>query len=328
MNLGAIRNQAEIFLMNTSTDPNSLSWSVSELNGYINEAVLYTQQVTQWHEDFDNIVCTASVGTYTAPPEVYQTIRLTWDRDFLPQTNQYELDRDDPSWRQGIANGIVNNPYRFYFPQMNQQYQIASYPVPSQNGFNYAPFSQETGAVAQFLNVDGVTVDTSYTFSQETGIIIGVADTNGAIIMFEPDYGTNPFPLPQLGQVAVSSDVGELIGYSTDELNIGLAFVKIPDTLVLDTDTPQLPVQSHYGLVFYTLMKCFFREGEFQDLDLASAWFQAYGDWMEAVLENKARRWSTRVRSMEPFEPGSLFAQRMNAIGFPLQLDLKPSYGT
>lgn len=328
MNLGIIRSEVQTFLMNTSTDAASLTWTPSILNAYINEAALYTQQITQWAEDFDNIVCTASVSTYTAPTDVYQFLRLTWDRVFLPQTNEYELDRDDPSWRQGIANGIVNNPFRFYFPQMGQQYQIAPYPVPSQNGYNYAPFSRETGVVAQFLNADGVTVDTSYTFSQETGIVIGVSDTNGAIIMFEPDFIGNPFPLASLGQSSVSAEVGELVKYSTDELNIGLAFVSLPDTMVLDTDTPQLPIQSHYGLVFYTLMKCFTEEGEFQDLDLAKAWFEAYGDWMEAVLENKSRRWGTRVRSFEPFEEGSLFAQRLNAIGYPMQLDLKPSYGT
>jgi hypothetical protein len=316
MNLGQIRSETRAFLMNTSLDTNSFTWTDSILNAYINEATLYTQQVTQWHEDFDNIVCTASVSTYTAPAEVYQFQRMTWDRVFLPQTNEYELDRDDPSWRQAPPN----NPFRFYFPQMGQQYQIVPYPTPSQNGFNYAPFSSEKGVVAQFLNADGLTVDTSYTFNQETGIVVGVADTNGAIIMFEPDFTANPF-------TTVSADLGELVMYSTDELNLGFAHVRLPDTMVLDTDTPQLPIQSHYGLVFYALMKCFFEEGEFQDLDLAKAWFEAYGDWMESVLENKARRWGTRVRSLEPFEEGSLFAQRLNAIGYPLQLDLKPSYG-
>lgn len=132
---------------------------------------------------------------------------------------------------------------------------------------------------------------------------------------------TNPFS-------TTSADLGVVIAYSTDELNIGAAFVRLPDTMVLDTDTPQLPVQCHYALVMYALMKCFVREGEFQDLQLASQWFAAYGDWMEAVLENKSRYWSTRVRSLEPFEEGSLFAQRLNAIGYPLQLDLKPSYGS
>lgn len=323
MNLGQIRSETRTFLMNTSADTASLTWTDTILNAYINEGALYTQQITQWKEDFDNIVCTASVSTYTASPDVYQFHRLTWDRNFLPQTNEYELDRDDPSWRQSPAN----NPFRFYFPQMGQQYQIVPYPTPSQNGFNYAPFSRETGVVTQFLNADGLTVDTGYTFSQETGIVVGVADTNGAIIMFEPDFVATPFPLPTLGQSSVSAEVGELMMYSTDELNIGTAFIALPDTLTLDTDTPQLPAQSHYGLVFYALMKCFFEEGEFQDLDLAKAWFEAYGDWMEAVLENKARRWGTRVKSLEPFEEGSLFAQRLNAIGFPLQLDLKPSYG-
>lgn len=328
LNKGQLRAEVQTYLMNTSTDAASLSWNATEIDGYLNEAILYTQQVTMWFEEFSNVVCTASVSTYTAPPTGYNIIRTTWDRVFLPQTNEYELDRDDPSWRQGIANGIVNNPFRFYFPTYGQQPTIAPYPVPSQNGFNYAPFSRETGVVAQFLNADGVTVDTSYTFSQEKGIVIGVSDTNGAIIKFQPDIVSDPFIAGKSAfTYAASADLGELQIYSTDELNIGLALTRLPDTMVTDLDTPQLPAQCHYGLVFYTLMKCFVREGEFQDLELASAWFMAYGDWMESVLENKTRWWPTRVRSMEPFEEGSLFAQRLNAIGYPLQLDLKPSYG-
>jgi hypothetical protein len=147
-----------------------------------------------------------------------------------------------------------------------------------------------------------------------------VADTNGAIIQFRPDIVANPF-------TQVSQELGELQIYSTDELNIGVLYTRYPDTMVLDTDTPQLPAQCHFALVCYAIMKSFVREGEFQDLQLAAEWFKAYGDWMESVLENKARWWSTRVRSMEPFEEGSLFAKRLNAIGYPMQIDLQPSYG-
>ena len=316
LNLGAIRSQVETYLLNTSTDLNSLSWSIPEINSYINEGVLYTQQITEWFEEFSNVVCTASVSTYTGPNTVYQFSRLTWDRVFLPQTNEYELDRDDPSWRQAGPN----NPFRFYFPQMGQQFQIAPYPTPSQNGYQYTA-SQEFGVLANFTNFDGVTIDTGYTFNQEFGIVIGVADTNGAIIMFQPDVISNPF-------TTVSAELGELQIYSTDELNLGLAYVRIPDCLQNDTDTPQLPIQCHLALVFYAIMKCLTREGEFQDQEIAAQWFAAYGDWMESVLENKARWWGTRVRSLEPFEEGSLFAQRLNAVGYPMQLDLKPSYGT
>lgn len=310
LNLGAIRSQAQIYLLNTSTDLNSLSWSTSELNGYINEATLYTQQLTNWYEDFDTLVCTASVSTYTAPPTVHQFLRLTWDRVFLPQTNEYELDRDDPSWRAAPNN----NPFRFYFPQFGQQAAISPYPVPSQNGTTYTS-TPETGAVTALTLDDG----TAITFNQETGVVIQVTDSSETLLGFRSDRLNNPFPSQEFGEIAM---------FTSDKLNIGMAFVRLPDTLVLDTDTPQLPIQCHLGLVFYTLMKCFAREGEFQDLDVAQGWFQAYGDWMESVLENKARWWATRVKSLEPYEEGSLFAQRLNAIGYPMQLDLKPSYGT
>lgn len=515
LNKGQIRAQVETYLMNTSTDVNSLSWSPTELDSYINEATFYTQQITQYYEEFSNIICTASVSTYTGPANAYQYERFTWDRDFLPQTNEYELDRDDPSWRSASPN----NPFRFYFPQMAQQYQIVPYPTPSQDGISFIA-SQEFGAVAAFntggmntlasdpftqangplnpakwtgdssltysalkvlnnqcvpqvgnnldngsamvytgivwpnnqwaqftvgnlgsvtqpwendfqlvlrsnsdlsncyamemdmnspvgaatseitLNIyfgDNVTpfstpidlvnlvinsgdvflftvvgnvlsmyqngnlvappfvdnriasgsagifentflgaaqasavinftgggfssADSNYQFIQETGIVIGFADTNGSLIGFRPDVVANPFTL-------ISGELGELQVYSTDELNLGVCFTRIPDTMVLDTDTPQLPPNTHFALVLYALMKCFVREGEFQDLQEATEWFTAYGDWMESVLENKARRWPTRVKSLEPFEEGSLFAKRLQAVGYPMQLDLKPSYG-
>lgn len=316
MSLGTIRSQVETYLLNTSTDANSLSWTVAEINGYINEGVLYTQMVTNWFEEFDNVVCTASVSTYTANARVHQFSRLTWDATFLPQTNEYELDRDDPSWRAASPN----NPFRFYFPQFGQQATIAPYPTPSQDGVSYS-FSQELGVTCSMTLADGVTLDPNISFSQETGVIICDQDPNRSVMFFENDVGNDPFD-------TTSQDLGTMIAYSTDELNIGIAYVRNPDVLVNDTDIPQLPAQTHFALVPYAVMKCFTREGEFQDLDLAKQWFLAYSDWMEAVLENKARWWSTRVRSLEPYEEGSLFAKRLNAIGYPMQLDLKPSYGS
>lgn len=312
MNLGAIRAEVEDYLLNTNTDTFSLSWSETELNAYINEAVFYTQQVTEYFQDTANIVCTSSVSTYTASNNVYSFYRMTWDRTFLPQTTQYELDRDDPSWRLASPN----NPYRFYFPQFEQSYQIQPYPTPSQNGDQYIA-SSEFGCVSNFLNASS---QPDAVFTQEFGIMIGIDEPNAALVRFLPDYAQNPF-------TSASGDNGELIIYSTDSLNIGLYYVRIPDTLVNDTDTPQLPLECHYPCVFYALMRAFMREGEFQDIQAAQGWFAAYGDMMESVLEAEKRRWPTRVKSLEPYEEGSLFAKRLNSIGYPMQLDLKPSYG-
>lgn len=317
MPLSVLRSEVETYLLNTSTDTASLSWSVAEINDYLNEATFYTQQVTEYFEDLGSIVCTSSVGTYTAPSNVYQFNRVTWDRQFLPQSNYYELDRDDPNWRAANPN---LSPYRFYFPQMTENYSIGLYVVPINSGVSYN-FSTELGVVAQITLSDGVTPDTQYIFNQETGIVIGFTDTQEAMVRFQPDVVANPF-------TTTSGDLGEMIAYSTDEQNIGIYYQRIPDTLVADTDTPQLPADCHYGLVFYALMRCFLREGEFQDLQLAQQWFAAYGEWMDSVLQAKQRRWPERVKSLEPYEEGSLFAKRLNAIGYPMQLDLQPSYGT
>lgn len=311
MNLGTLRSRTQTYLLNTSTDSASLSWSATEINGYLNEGLFYTQQMTMWYEDWDNIAVTASVSTYTGPTHAYQYSRLTWDRNFLPQTNEYELDRDDPSWRLAQPN----NPWRFYYPQMSQNYIIAPYPTPLTTGPTYVA-NQDLGCVIQMY--DTALNDGTFSFVGELGIVIeGPLGPNEPLLAYRCDRVNNPFG---------NAELGEVQRYTTDELNIGTAFLRIPDLLVSDTDIPQLPTQTHLALVFYALMKCFNREGEFQDMQLAQSWFGAYGDWMEAVLENKARWYSTRVRSFEPFEEGSLFAKRLNSIGYPMQIDLQPSY--
>lgn len=311
MNLGELRSRTQTYLLNTSSDSASLSWSSSELDGYLNEGIFYTQQMTLWYEDWDNVLCTASTSTYTGPKHAYQYSRLTWDRNFLPQTNEYELDRDDPSWRQASPG----TPFRFYYPQMSQNYLIAPYPTPLTSGPNYVA-NQEIGVVTQMY--DTALNDGTFSFTSELGVVIeGPLGPNESLLAYRCDRSNNPF---------ASAELGGLVRYTTDESNVGLAFVRIPDLLVSDSDTPQLPTQCHLAIVFYALMKCFNREGEFQDIALAQSWFSAYGDWMEAVLENKARWYSTRVKSMEPFEEGSLFAKRLMSIGYPMQIDLQPSY--
>ena len=77
MNLGDIRSQAKTYLMNTSSDTASLSWSDSELDGYANEAVFYIQQLNEFLVDTAVLDVVANQPTYTVPTNQYQLIRTT-----------------------------------------------------------------------------------------------------------------------------------------------------------------------------------------------------------------------------------------------------------
>lgn len=90
MNLSSIRSQAKIYLMGTSTDTASIAWSDAELNRYANEGTLYIQQISEFYQDSDNKVVTSGTSTYSAPSLEHQFIRLAFDRQLVPQTNEYE----------------------------------------------------------------------------------------------------------------------------------------------------------------------------------------------------------------------------------------------
>ena len=64
----------------------------------------------------------------------------------------------------------------------------------------------------------------------------------------------------------------------------------------------------------------FARDGEFQDLELASAWWQAFMDWMESALQAQAWEFPQRVKSAEPFQQGNILQGRLQAVGPPSQL--------
>lgn len=322
LTLGQLRSDIRNYLMNTnSADPSSFSWSDSELNDYINDGIFYTQQITQYFVDSINLPVVVGQQDYEMPAQSYQVYRETFDRDFIPQVNEYELDRDKPFWRTEPNN----TPIRWF---LSNWHTASLYPKPIKAGITY-PCVPEIGVLVQVTLADGITQDTNFvvvadgisTSNKELGTIVQWIDTDpGPIVCMQSDDLV-------MGPAQISPDLGALIWYSTDEANIAVYFFRQPDLLVLDTDSPQLPMHCHYGLVFYALMRCFAREGEFQDQDLANGFFQAYGDWMESVLELKGREWPTRVHAFEPDQPDSLFMKRLQSIGPPSQLDFNASYG-
>lgn len=297
MNLSSIRSQAKIYLMGTSTDTASIAWSDAELNRYANEGTLYIQQISEFYQDSDNKVVTSGTSTYSAPSLEHQFIRLAFDRQLVPQTNEYELDRDTCTTWRGTLSGV---PQYFYRPTLNQ---TALYPPPNTSGETSA-FASELGLVIE------VTGDPLYSLSGEFGVITGMTDDAGSIVKAKGDIG-------QTLSALATAQFGLMINFTSDEGNLSSIFVAIPQQMVADTDVPQLPPFAHWGIINYILAKAFAREGEFQDLTAAQAWFEAFKDWMGASLGVQGRWWPTSITSLEPWQSGDRLNQRLQAVSIP-----------
>lgn len=303
LTLGQIRAEVREYLLNTDTT--SPGWTDSELNGYINEGIFYVQQLCASFWDMNVTAVVANQADYNAPDNQYQFIRLTWDRQFLPQTNEYELDRDTTSAWRGDPPG---SPARFYLKQHNV---LSLYPKPDVSGTNYQASPNEFGEILNFTLADGVTRDTNFSFSQELGIVTRIVDATGGTINTLWPNQLDRFTDPELGLV---------VDYLPDSGNLGFMYVAQPDTLTLDSQTPQFQETFHPAVVYYTLMRCFLRDGEFQDLDAGQEWYQAFLDWMDSALSAGAKEFPTMVKSAEPYGIGNILNGRLQAVGPPSQL--------
>lgn len=297
-----MRSEVRTYLMNN--DVNQAGWTDAELNLYLDEACFYIQQLTNSYQDMAVVPVVASQSDYTLPDNCYQLIRTTFDRQFLPQTNEYELDRDTSSAWRGDPTGT---PCRFYLKQFN----VASlYQVPRTSGVSYSA-SQETGEAIRFTLPDNVTIDSSFTWSSELGCVTQLINTNGSSInSFEPDP-CNRF---------VNPDFGIVVDFADNTQNLQFMFVAQPDSMADDTQIPQFQETFHPAVIYYVLMRCFLRDGEFQDLQVGQAWFEVFLDWMDSALSAGAKEFPTQVKSAEPYGVGNILNARLQAVGPPSQL--------
>lgn len=467
MNLGALRTEIRQELQEASAG----EWTNAELDAYVNDGVLLTTQLLEWYEKTTNLVPGAGTQDYTLPTDNLRLHRVTFDREFLPQTTQYELDRDEGNWR-GAGN---NNPIRFFVKQWDT---LSAYPKPLTAGTSVS-FAQETatasgpnnpsisavvddggstwivtdgvfadggdeaqstptaggtsdslwatgfsfaintnrpivgivvevqkrksgtnqirdltvqlvregtavgdnkadtttnwtasldvytsygsssdlwgttwtpaqvnastfgvrvacqnpsggltvaridhiritvyfggdgaGELGEVIGVDSAlyTPDTDITFDSELGVVIAMEDSEGGHVRFEPDYAADAFSLG-------SSELGCVIDYDTDEGNFGLYYAALPDTLVADTDVPQIHQAVHPALIPYAVFRALEREGPMQDLRLAQGYFNDMADWMQAIFTLKNRQWPERSLSLEPEAMDSNFVRRLNEVG-------------
>lgn len=297
-----IRDEVRTYLLNVDTS--QAGWTDAELNGYMDEGAFYIQQLTASLWDYDVMPVTGSQSDYDLPDNCYQLIRVCFDRQFLPQTTEYELDRDTSSAWRGDPTGV---PCRFYLKQFN----LASlYQIPRTTGNSYSA-TQEIGEADNFTLSDNVTLDTSFTFSQETGCVTQLVNTSGSSVnKFVPD------PLNRF----VSAEYGIVTGFADETQNLSCMYVAQTDTMTADNQEPQFQQTFHPAMPYYVLMRCFSRDGEFQDLEVATAWYQAFLDWMDSALQANAREFPTMVKSAEPYGIGNLLNGRLQAVGPPSQM--------
>jgi hypothetical protein len=167
------------------------------------------------------------------------------------------------------------------------------------------------GEVQNFTLPDNVTLDTSFSFSSEFGVVTQLINTSGSSMnRFEPDP-QNRFSNP---------DYGLVIAFADETQNLSFMFVAQTDTMTDDSQSPQFQETFHPAMVYYTLMRCFARDGEFQDIEVATAWYQAFLDWMDSALQADAKEFPTMVKSAEPYGIGNVLNGRLQAVGPPSQL--------
>src|SRR5690348_14831229 len=224
---GQIRSEVRGYLMNV--DPLQAGWTDDEINGYIDEACFYVQQLTNSFWDIAALESVANQSDYSLPDNCYQLARISFDRAFLPQTTEYELDRDTSSAWRGDPTGT---PARFYLKQHNL---IGLYQIPRTSGPLWTA-NQETGEAVEF--------DSTFSFSSEFGVVTQLINTSGTSLnTFEPDP-LNRFTNP---------DYGLVIRYQDSTQNLEFMFVAQTDTMTLDSQTPQFQETFHPATVYYTL---------------------------------------------------------------------------
>jgi len=299
---GQIRTEVRSYLMNV--DLNQAGWTDAELSAYMDEGAFYIQQLTHSLWDYTVIPVVANQPDYTLPDNLYQLIRTCFDRQFLPQTTEYELDRDTSSAWRGDPTGT---PCRFYLKQFN----VASlYQIPRTSGNSYSA-SPETGEMLKLTLPDNVTLDTSFTFVGELGCVTQLQNTSGSSINRFESNASNRLTNP---------DFGIVTGFADETQNLSFMFIAQTDTMTDDSQSPQFQETFHPAMVYYTLMRCFARDGEFQDMEVATAWYQAFLDWMDAALQAGAKEFPTMVKSAEPYGIGNVLNGRLQAVGPPSQL--------
>ncbi len=297
-------------------ETSAVFWTDSEITGYANDAVLLMQQLTEWLEDTANIIMVANQQEYSFPSNQLVMRRITWDRNFLPQTNYFELDRDNPSWRTATHN----DPIRHYESNWDK---LDSYPIPSRDGTTWT-FDSELGVLIAIY--DGASVSTDATFDSELGIVIAVEDTEGGMSLFLADTLNDAF-------TTTSPELGVIISGSTDELNFACYYSALPDVMTATTNTPQNHPCTHPAIIPYCVYRCLVREGVHQQQMgmkqcsiLARGYFEDFSDWMQQVLAVRGRQFPDRVWSLEAIQTGSFFASRLSSIGPPVLANLLPSY--
>ena len=272
-------------------------WSDVELLRFLNDGAYLIQQFCGWYQRTENIVPVVGQQDYTLPDDIHKIICARFDRAFLPQTTQYELERDAGNWR-GTANGT---PIRHFEKAWDT---ISLYPKPNVAGTTVT-LDSEFGIVIRAENPSGTT-DPDVTMDSEFGVVIAVEDSDGGQIRMEGDVE---------GILGQSHDLGCVVAWSDDEDNLGLVYEALPDILADNTDVPQMPTFVQPALVPYVTFRAFKREGPMQDLALAEFYFADFADWMEVVLEKQERQWPDSAVNLEPTRIGSRFERRLNEIG-------------
>lgn len=262
-------------LQDLPTDENSRIWTDEELKAYLNDGNLLCQQLTEWLEDLQDLTPIEDVRDYPLPHNVMHLKRVSFDREYLPQTTVYDLDHDRGNWRDAIPD----DPIRYFIDKWDT---LSGYPTPKADGILYG-FTSEFGLTCAIDD---------WTFDGEFGIILAIDDSEAGSFLFRGDTDDHV----EIG----SEELGVVCSVQTDEENFGLIYTALPAELRTDFDVPQLPGFVQPALVSFACFRAYSREGHEKNPQLAGLYYQDFGDWMQQVLVLRGRQWPERIVSMEP----------------------------
>src|SRR3990167_3738594 len=119
MNVSAINTEVRQELQEAAQG----EFTDTEILAYANDCTLLISQILEWYQKTSNLIPVVGQQDYTFPTDILHLKRVTFDREYLPQTSQYELDRDQGNWRDAGNN----DPIRFFIKQWDT---LSSYPKP------------------------------------------------------------------------------------------------------------------------------------------------------------------------------------------------------
>jgi hypothetical protein len=264
MNLGQIRTLARTFL----SEMTPAYWSDAELNGYINEGISDFCSATDVLEDITTYSSIQSLGDYPLPDN-YTKIKNV---EFVKGNSIYLLQpRDLYESYQGFTRQASSPPYGYNLWEENLR--LSERPSVSAASTTLAASMSATSKGV--LLTDGSGLPRTGRILVDSEVIEFWNNNNGFL---------TPCTRGKEGTIAAAHSNGSTVYFR----DIWIYHHIVDAILVLDTDTPTLPIQFHNDMAWYAAYMGRFKS---KDYDLAAQFKALYDQAVAEGLLYVKSRW-------------------------------------